>query len=396
MRTGLILVLFLLFEIAVEPYAIGAEVSRLVSLHMVSRQSGWAMSGKASSYHVLKTHDGGWHWKDVSPKGFSNIAQNDWNHDIFQQSVGRDFQDKQNAWLAIVSAQSLYGPMYVYHTTNGGRKWTLTRFATKRVGNRTYIQFLDCQHGFILSVSDPAAGEMAKRVYGTTDGGRTWQWRSEVNGDKYGRWMFYPSGMTFRSPNEGWITGSNHGEPPIPFLHTRNGGRTWRVEELTVPALPGNGYGNTQPPVFFGKRRRQGMFTLTGKALFLTSDGGATWGCRQIPQAVSNTSLWFANNRNGWGLSSDASRFYGTHDGGRTWHQLTTHLRRLQVPGIINYDNSELDFISAQIGWALIVGQRDVSLIPYGSNPPSESELRQTQDGGRHWRTIKLIVGAAP
>ena len=235
---------------------------------------------------------------------------------------------------------------------------------------------------------------MDKRVYRTRDGGRTWQLMSEVRGEKHGYWSFYPSGMTFCSPTEGWISGSYHGEPSVPFLHTRDGGKTWEVQELPIPDALADGYGNTQPPVFFGKERQQGVLTArlvnNGKeenAAFFTHDAGVSWHCRPLaPMLTDGYSTRFASLRDRWVLSADASVLYGTYNEGRTWHRQTSQLRR-PLPGIVNYRTSQVDFITARIGWALIVGERDVSLPPEANRPP-EIQLRQTHDGGRRWRTI--------
>lgn len=384
--------LFLLLGMFFGNVAAGAEVPRLVSLHMTSRTTGWAVSGTAAGYYVLRTRDGGRRWSNVSPPGFSQTAPNDWDHDINRDSVGSDFQDTCTAWLAVVSGQYGHNAMNVYHTSDGGRRWVQTRFATTKVGDRSYIQFLDQRHGFILSVSGPAGGHMDKRVYRTADGGHIWRLMSDISGDKHGYWMFYPSGMTFRSPNEGWITGSYRGEPPVPFLHTRDGGRTWGVEELSIPSRLADGSGDTEPAMFFGEGRHQGVFTarIEGNVAFRTRDGGKTWRCRRLPLALrGGVSTCFMDARNGWAIDGDARLLYGTRDGGRTWHRLTSHLRRLWVPGIVNYQSSRLDFITARVGWALIVCQRDVSLPP-ATNRPSVTELRRTLDGGRHWRTISI------
>ena len=93
--------LILLLGMTTGQVAARETAPRIVSLHVVSRLSGWAISATASGYHVLRTLDGCRHWRDVSPPGFSAVAPNDWDHDIQQGSVGSDFPDTRSAWLAV-------------------------------------------------------------------------------------------------------------------------------------------------------------------------------------------------------------------------------------------------------------------------------------------------------
>jgi photosystem II stability/assembly factor-like uncharacterized protein len=127
----------------------------------------------------------------------------------------------------------------------------------------------DAQHGYI-------AGEFAT-LLATADGCQTWEKRTLPTE----KTLF---GVAFASAQEGWVVGIDG-----LMLHTSDAGRTWAVQ-----------HGNPEPATidelaFNDALKNPGMYAIsvvgrTGIAvgdtgtLLVSSDGGATWARRVLPE----------------------------------------------------------------------------------------------------------------
>ena len=99
------------------------------------------------------------------------------------------------------------------------------------------IQLLTPRVGWILTDLAPAMTIESAVILHTTDGGTHWTalrssvfpthpvWRSEPQGLTA---KFEKNGVTFRSPNVGWVTGGIYAPHEVLFERTTNGGQTWR------------------------------------------------------------------------------------------------------------------------------------------------------------------------
>lgn len=103
----------------------------LLSLHMIDTMTGWALSEHA----VLRTTDGGIHWKNVSPP----------NTTLTLNSIA-EFCTASMAWVAIPQAQAT--STQILHTTDGGQTWQQT---TIQAAFPRQISFIDSQHGWLLA-----------------------------------------------------------------------------------------------------------------------------------------------------------------------------------------------------------------------------------------------------
>jgi photosystem II stability/assembly factor-like uncharacterized protein len=242
-------------------------------------QDGWKQEVTETRSIVWQTMDSGRHWTDVSPSPLIREVK---------KSLAGNMEDLdsiaalcpitgQQAWLAIRSGRKLL----MEYTSDAGRHWK--EASSTITADAVSISFLDDTRGFLLASSSPAAGLMRKTVYGTEDGGRHWRLLAAPNAGSY-----YTTGISFRSPSDGWITGTYHGGDDTPLYRTSDGGKSWRIQTLRIPASFRGGYANTYPPLFIGKGKKRGWMPVKlvrrepapdheSWVNYVSEDGGETW-----------------------------------------------------------------------------------------------------------------------
>lgn len=245
---------------------------------MIDARRGWAVNTGAVGSVIQKTSDGGKTWQDRTPPGFADIAPDLGGEDIDvpERTFGLSALDARRCWVSFGGMVHGREALVVERTMDGGQHWRRAVFSG--AAESTLLQFLDAEHGFLLALGGPMTGEMQKDFYSTADGGKTW---TKGGSPDMVLGNYYPRGVAFRSVREGWITGTNHGDPAVPLIRTRNGGQTWDVQTVDLP----NSYdaANTYSPRFHGRGRRQGAFTaqLSGPhrltVNYVTHDGGRHW-----------------------------------------------------------------------------------------------------------------------
>ena len=361
----------------------------LIRVKMVSPSAGWAVAAIPGRCVLCRTSDGGRHWANVSPPGFAEIAT-DFQNPGFEDSLGYALPNAHRGWVVAAKDLGTQGSqIHVWRTTDGGRHWRESHFPVRYADDSFHVQFLDDRHGVLLALGSPGAGLMAKEFFRTSDGGQTWQHMASP--DHLG-WSFYPSGMAFRTPMEGWIAASYHGGPDAPFLHTTDGGRSWHNQFLPLPTDRDDVYANTYPPLFFGHERRSGLFVSDirnakiGASLYETGDGGRHWrrggalpGRQGDMSGSGALGISFADFRHGW-TTDNAHGLFVTRNGGQTWRQMARRFGPTPPAGEEAWEWTQLDFIAPKTGWALFRRRTQDKLF---------SDLYQTQDGGRHWRHIQ-------
>jgi photosystem II stability/assembly factor-like uncharacterized protein len=188
---------------------------------------------------------------------------------------------KTDGWFVYLNN----GKVEVYHSTDSGKTWTQGTLPTKGWEQNVqkqniYTSWHIAQEGpsWILLTSDPAAGQMLKTLYHTTDNGKTWTLLSDVSFKIIG----YVTGMTFRDKTYGWIAASSHSSILLPLYRTTNGGKTWEIQSIAIPK--DYKYGNPQAPVFDSTQPDKGTLQIefvndnkTEIFNYTTIDGGETW-----------------------------------------------------------------------------------------------------------------------
>lgn len=250
---------------------------------MIDGSNGWRQKMTDKNSLVLHTNDGGSHWLDVSPPSLK-IAVKKYLHedmsDFLRDAVAISPLDGHRTWVSIVPANS--GEVWLEYTADGGLNWT-EKIAPIDDGSSASVSFVDERHGFLLSLGDPAAGTMRKHVYGTEDGGSRWFILTAPPADGC-----YPTGVSFRSTSEGWITGTYHGGDSAPLYRTQDGGKSWKLQQIPIPDDYKGGYANISPPSFGGPDKKKGILPVKlvrhtpppdhdAYVDYETDDGGATW-----------------------------------------------------------------------------------------------------------------------
>ncbi len=346
----------------------------LFSPHMFDERTGWAVGAEGGSGawskgavgSVLRTIDGGSHWKDVTPQPPSG-------QHLFQGVPFVRAFSPLSAW----ATAALYLPTpdgrnsstsVIFHTADGGQTWTS---ATTSVG--WTMDFINARDGWLVGGDD---------VYHSTDGGKTW---AKIGNAKFPP---YPSSITFLNATTGWIVCNTVGNSFRTYLFlTRDGGHTWQQKKLPLPLKLITDAPNLRAespkllsaqdavlPVRYEAAKDAGVF------FWLTHDGGTTWtpttpvslpgtfsGSRMMPGYRASS---LADVSHGWVTDGDA--LYVTSDGGRRWR------KRLPSPRFES-PVGELEFISPRVGWATGL-------------PLDKPFLSKTLDGGRTWTSVPYTI----
>ncbi|WP_345655753.1 WD40/YVTN/BNR-like repeat-containing protein [Streptomyces siamensis] len=286
----------------------GTDV-RLRGLSAVSRDTAWVAGSKGT---VLRTTDGGTHWRNVSPPGAADL----------------EFRDIEafDARRAVVLAIGEGEASRVLHTDDGGATWTESFRNTDAKAFYDCITFLDRRHG--LAMSDPVDGRF--RILSTSDGGRSWKVlpADGMPAAQDGEAGFAASGqcLVASGPRDVWL--ATGGGARARVLHSRDRGLTWTAADTPIPA------GDPARGVFaVAFRDRTHGLAVGGdyradqaspQAAATTPDGGRTWTpAAHPPPAYRSGVTWLPHSRS-VALAVGPTGTDLTTDGGRTWRTLDT------------------------------------------------------------------------
>jgi len=325
----------------------------LDTIAMFDPLKGWAMAESFSV--ILRTLDGGHSWQDVTPQSLESTSSD------LRYDLNPFFLDARHAWLIVQSSDT----SLLLHTSDTGRTWSTVPLTIP--GGALY--FVDPQNGYLLGSLGIAAGSHHVALYATQDAGATWSLRfthqSETSqslpegGAK--------SGMSFISPESGWITGNIPMEDFVYLYQTVDGGSNWAQVELPLPPGANRTFFEALAPVIvdpgsaFLPVRVLGMGNSYQVAYYRLTGGDKSWEFRSFVQNASTYD--FLTTELGW--VSYGTRLFLTRNGALTWVDFSAFLPTgatiLQV-----------DFSDDTHGWLLIQSDR-------------ETTLYRTTDGGQSW-----------
>lgn len=299
----------------------------LIAVSPVDEQTAWA-SGAGGTF--VRTEDGGETWMSGVVPGTDSLQFRD-VHAL----------DARTAWLL---AAGTGDASRVYHTTDGGRSWTLQFTNQEREGFYDCLDFWDSENGFLYG--DAVEGELRIRV--TTSGGSAWPIvRPPAVPDPVGTEGGFASSGTcaIAGPDgRGWIATGAGDTPRV--LRTDDMGRTWTAVPLPLPSGEAAGafsvsFSSADHGIVFGGDLQQADASLDNVAV--TADGGLTWettGRPTFPGAVYGGAYVPGAGPTAVAVGPGGASY--TLDDGRTWAAMDT----LTYWGI--------GFASARAGW--IVG----------------------------------------
>ncbi|MGE5577314.1 MAG: WD40/YVTN/BNR-like repeat-containing protein [Syntrophothermus sp.] len=357
----------------------------LGSIKMLNDTQGWGLArGK-----ILRTEDGGEHWAAVTPPG---LAGHPW-------VVGTEFLDADHAWLSVRSKDEQ--GVAVFRTADGGRSWAET---TVRQENRGLVyggqlDFIDPVNGWLLIEPEHGMSSRPGELYRTTDGGEHWSELARAYGSPAENGLPFSGPFSFRDSITGWICGQQGAafSPDHPLYMTTDGGRTWRPQDLPLPAGRTNGKLDVNaPPEFYPAGGRNGVLPVLfipgsyktsdyATLFYTTGDGGRAWQARGSLPGTGPASFQSAVNWWAWRDDPGASglaapvrgTLYHTNDGGGSWTAIAPggDLARALEKG---EKVQQLDFVTEKTGWLLLetVGGKG-------------TELLQTTDGGTTWQLVQ-------
>lgn len=317
--------------------AVVTQPGDLSQITMIDSKDGWTLT---KDDQIFRTGDGGATWKDVS---------------IFQAPmsgqtapvIGACFLDKQTAFVATNSGTDSLPKIVVYRTTNKGVTWTSASITTtldweKNDVGGLEVSFPDASNGYVMITGTPGAGQMAKALYRTVDGGKTFALVGDITGMTNAAGTMsgiagYPTGMTFSTPETGFVTCSYSAYTFVLMFKSTDAGKTWKLWSAPVPAAYQNlkpaqdFYADAYPPVFFGVQKKDGILMLdyvqNGKHVmqsYQTTDGGSTWTLGPVSNDPNVKTYSFYSATTGWGVDQ-SGKLFTTTDGAATWTPVATN-----------------------------------------------------------------------
>lgn len=287
----------------------------LQAIHAASASVVWA-AGHGGV--VLRTIDGGATWTARPTASGDSLEFRD-VHAI----------DADTAWImsAGSGAQSR-----IYHTTDGGAHWTL------QFVNPDTAAFYDC-------LSFGTGAQRTGVAYSDASGGRTNILHTENDGASWR--LLAPSAVPAPLPGEGAFAASGlcvvhadtrtvfiaTGAPGARLLRSRDGGRTWGVENTpftrgTAAGLTGLSFVNANVGMAVASDINRLRTDSSTAVVGVTSDGGRNWVLRTrppLPGALVGVGLVPAASGETAVVTSYGGAFVTT-DGARTWHTITNAL----------------------------------------------------------------------
>ena len=334
----------------------------LVRIDFQDAHTGWGIAVNDNGA-ILRTIDGGSTWYNATPPGIGPVGL----------STALAVLDTNLAWVLVPGPDFFSGTLY--RTSDGGIHWSSNPVPF----GGAMLQLQDGSHAYALADRGAGAGSEAVELFHTSDAGATWVSIFHDNPGQPGSSDSLPlvgikNGLTFRDGLTGWVTGSLPQDGAVYLYLTHDGGGTWSLQSLPLPA----GYEQyqylPQPPVFFGQAGflplityRAGTPDLT---FYVTRDGGQTWsGDPADPvRVIKPCQPALADAQHIW-CWDGGNRLYSSTDGAQTW--------AVGNPGLdLGGNLSRLEFVPGFTGWALT-----------RLDDARHSQLYRTTDG-LHWTPI--------
>lgn len=323
------------------------------SLHMVDEIDGWGVSSQG----LFRTDSGGTQWANVTPPGISDVNQDDWF-----------FASRLDAWVLVPGEPG----GILYETHDGGETWGSAEVPFDG-GSLFFVHRGSTYAGWALQAG-AASGDQPVHLYSRDASGR---WTLTHQGEMAGRsgpGLLPYSGMKYgpvflANGKTGWITVEYRNLGKYGFYRTADGGLTWSLQDLPLPAWTRDSAILVEPPFLFAGPAGPASSLLSVRlsqegghswVFFKSVDAGHSW--QQLSTSPNSdgelSQAGFVDPQYGW--VADSKALFLTDDGAKTWSKRTV------PPG-----TQQVQFVSLDVGWALSSGERAI--------------IYRTNDGGMTW-----------
>lgn len=354
-----------------------AAVQSLQQVWTIGASTAWAWTQgpvTGSAQALERTVNGGASWTTVTPAGLG-IQKGD------RYITGFFALDAEHAWVSYGSLAN-GATQTIDSTSDGGRRWTAVGDEPlTSISQSSYVY--DCGLDFI-SPSDgwcqttPAfAGSEAVYLYHTTDGGKRWKliYLTAAGTNPRGGLPFgCDKEIQFTSPARGWAIFSCEGSLTAPLYETTDAGRTWIKKDVAkAPGTFDGGSGFAGLPLVACFRGAVG-YTIAGRPLktvvYISTDGGAAWH-PVTPPGPAQGWVVDAITPVSWRLVQ-GDHILATGNAGRTWHTITSNVTFDIYYAYLNPTPPVVNFATAKIGWII------------------STSLWRTTNGGSTWRRVPV------
>jgi photosystem II stability/assembly factor-like uncharacterized protein len=339
------------------PPTLSAPVSAapaFTMIHMIDIANGWAITDTG----VVRTNDGGLTWHDVTPSGVTKLGF----------GVPFYFLDSNHGWVVSANPSNSSGGT-LYRTQDGGSTWQSSA-VNFLMGN---LVFVNASNGWMMASLDIGMGSNAVAIFQTADGGQTWKKNYVDDPTQPNAGTTLPlgglkDGITPTDLQNAWIGGITYATGVIYLYQTPDGGQTWKLQPVPIPAGYEQAQFETIGPQFVTATDAYLSVHVTNQfgtlmAVYYSHNGGSNWAL--TPTLIPNGgTMNFVSATDGFVWNG--MDFYVTHDGAKTWATVS--------PGIAFGDDfSGMDFISTTTGFVLT------------DNVAGTRILYKTVDGGATW-----------
>lgn len=358
----------------------------------IGRSVAWALTDSAdtgSAQGIDLTVNGGKTWADVTPPRLSIQTG---NHFI----TGFYALNAKHAWVTYGGVAES-DRQTIAETSDGGRHWTAVSHEPPSPWTGATapcsLDFVTAEDGWCEATPVIIYSYEAVYLYRTTDGGRRWKliFHTPLSGATRAGSLPLPGdkNIQFTSPTTGWAVMDSYGQPTAPLYETLNSGKTWI--KRTVANAPGQ---TAAGGAFAGEPRAKGGkgavgYTMTGLpssgSAYRPADGGS--GLKTVVYVTTdNGKAWHPvtppGKRAGWVVDAitpvswrlvQGDHIVATSNAGRTWH---TIISDVSFDIYYAYDDPTapvVNFATSRVGWIL-----------------TSTSLWRTVDGGSTWRKVKV------
>lgn len=360
----------------------------LVSLSLADGLVGLAtvQDGRAARAQILRTVDGGQHWRTVVA-----LSDSGW--------IGVRFTGAGEAWAA--GSQNSGTVSRIFHSTDGGLTWSRRTVGRTNVWMAAARGDSVCAFGSEILTSGDGGGTWAKRTSGAEDFATTIAMADATHGwAAGGRWggPIIGSGR-FASDSAALILHTTDGvswteqftdsaaggfvkivcsdtqnawalDQNNTLWHTGDGGAHWAKQVSGPPSMTND---VSFPTAQDGWMVYPGAGAWGfGGGLMHTTDGGKTWSRGHVTAEYQLHAVSFVDVQHGWLCGGDSgSSILRTTDGGGSWSEVT----------LLGYDLESIRFFDDQHGWA------------WGWDAQGDNVMMRSDDGGRTWTPVADLAG---